>query len=297
MKKTLLFTALCYCLFSCAEEEDDFYKSYSLSKPLAEQIPDANFRKAIERGGMNAIDLNDDGIITLDEVEVYDGKLDLSHSYQTENPITDLTGIALFVNLTELNCSGHALTSLDLSLNLNLEDLFCTNNLLSSLNLSNNQLLEWLYCSENTLNSLDLSSNRKLRALSCGQNKLESLDLFANTALGTILCEENQLKELIVPPFEISDESSSILEIDCSKNKLSEIDLSAAKHLSTLRINDNRLTHLDLSYQNSLYWLHLNDNGALTCIKTNSRQDPWSSTYEWYFDSYMEFSENCESNE
>ena len=52
-----LLTALSCCLFSCAEEEDDFYKSYSLSKPLAEQIPDANFRKAIERGGMNAIDL------------------------------------------------------------------------------------------------------------------------------------------------------------------------------------------------------------------------------------------------
>jgi len=297
MKKTLLFTALCYCLFSCSEEEDDFYKSYSLSQPLAEQIPDANFRKAIERGGMNAIDSNDDGVITLDEVEVYDGKLDLSYDYQTENPISDLTGIALFVNLTELNCSGHALTSLDFSSNLNLENLRCTNNLLSSLNVSDNHLLQWLYCSENTLNSLDLSSNRKLRALSCGQNKLESLDLFANTSLSTLYCEENQLKELIVPPFEISDYSSSILEIDCSKNKLSEIDLSEAKHLSTLKINDNRLTHLDLSYQNSLYWLHLNGNGALTCIKINSRQDPWSSTYEWYFDSYMEFSESCTSNE
>ena len=69
---------------------------------------------------------------------MYDGKLDLSHSYQTENPITDLTGIALFVNLTELNCSGHALTSIDLSSNLNLVELRCTNNLLTSLDVSNN---------------------------------------------------------------------------------------------------------------------------------------------------------------
>ncbi|MGB2273088.1 MAG: leucine-rich repeat domain-containing protein [Flavicella sp.] len=297
MYKTLFFVAIATIFLSCAEEEEDFYKSYSLSKPLAEQIPDANFRKAIERGGMNAIDLNDDDVITLDEVEVYDGKLDLSHSYQTENPITDLTGIALFVNLTELNCSGHALTSIDISSNLNLVELRCTNNLMTSLDVSNNQLLQWLYCSENTLSSLDLSSNKKLRTLFCGQNKLESLDLFANTSLYTIYCEENQLEELIVPPFEISEDSSSILEINCSNNKLSQIDLSEAKHLSTLKIVDNRLTHLDLSYQNSLYWLHLNGNGSLTCIKINERQNPYSSTYEWYFDSHMEFSENCESNE
>lgn len=73
--------------------------------------------------------------------------LDISNS-----SIADMTGIQDFVSLTNLNCTGNKLTSLDTSKNTALKNLYCNSNSLTSLNLKNgkNTILTNLNCKSNS---------------------------------------------------------------------------------------------------------------------------------------------------
>lgn len=78
-----------------------------------------------------------------------------------------MTGIASFVNLKNLDCSGNILTNLEVHKNLKIQLLYCDNNELKSLDLSQNTNLRSLFLSKNELTELNLKNgnNRQINKL------------------------------------------------------------------------------------------------------------------------------------
>ena len=134
-------------------------------------IPDANFKAYLV--GNTAINTNGDTEVQVSEANTFNGHINC----QSMN-ISDLTGIEEFTALTELNCDGNQLTTLDVSNNLALTFLDCEMNQLISLNVSNNTALWVLACNYNPLTSLDLSNATALTNLYLQEMyNLSSLDM------------------------------------------------------------------------------------------------------------------------
>lgn len=117
--------------------------------------------------------------------------------------IGSLTDIREFFNLRELDCSGNALTQLDLTACTYLERLDCSNNDLASLDLDGVRGLVWMDCSGNGLPRLDLHSAASLLTLDCRRNALTTLDVAScdanlqadvrsNPDLTTVYCRASQ---------------------------------------------------------------------------------------------------------
>lgn len=126
-------------------------------------IPDANFKAALV--GNTAINTNGDSEIQVSEAGAYTGIIDVSNL-----GISDLTGIADFINITKLNCRNNQLNNLDVSNNTVLEILYCENNQLNSLDVSINTDLQYLICYDNELNFLNISNCINLTVLNCQTN-------------------------------------------------------------------------------------------------------------------------------
>lgn len=93
-------------------------------------IPDANFKAYLV--GNTEINTNGDTEIQVSEAQSFTGFINCSN-----DNIADLTGIEQFTALTQLNCGGNLLTTLDLSLNSALVLLGVHNNQLTELNIKN----------------------------------------------------------------------------------------------------------------------------------------------------------------
>ena len=145
-------------------------------------FPDDNFRKYVE----NKCDTDGNKVLSQGEIDAVD-VIDVSMK-----KIADLKGIEYFSALTNLDCYGNQLTSLDVSKNTALTNLDCGNNHLTNLDVSQNTALTELYCDNNQLTSLDVSQNTALTNLNCGSNQLTSLDLRANTALTDVNTSSNK---------------------------------------------------------------------------------------------------------
>ena len=117
----------------------------------------------------------------------------LSDIYSSSYTLTSQT-ITFRGDVTELDCFGNQLTSLNVSGCTALTKLDCQDNQLSSLNVSGCTALTKLDCYNNQLSSLELSQNRALTRLDCSRNKLESLDLSACTRLESLECYRNKLR-------------------------------------------------------------------------------------------------------
>lgn len=143
-------------------------------------FPNANFRNYL-------LTLFPKGYITSADV-ANTTTLDVS-----DKSISSLTGIAFFTALTNLDCSGNTLTSLNVTKNTQLTKLTCSNNRLSSLNLTYNTKLTQLYCEVNQLTTLNLSKNVALTTVVCYGNNINGsgAESFVNnlpqrTTTGTI---------------------------------------------------------------------------------------------------------------
>ena len=109
---------------------------------------------------------------------------------------TNLTGIAYFANLTELNCYHNQLTTLDVSKNAKLRILKCYNNGMEKLNLGDITHLTLLNCDDNNLTELDVSKNPDLEDLECRENKLRRVVIGKKYRLTTLYLRGNQLTSL-----------------------------------------------------------------------------------------------------
>jgi RHS repeat-associated protein len=108
-------------------------------------IPDANFRRAIEE----FMGVSPFTPISVCDAEAKTGMLDASN-----RGIYDLSGIEYFKNITSLNISDNRIISLDLSDNLNLLSLIANNNYLRDLNIGFNTNLTSINLSQNHLSNL-----------------------------------------------------------------------------------------------------------------------------------------------
>ena len=190
---------------------DSNFKEFEGSDPViegieinAENFPDENFRNWIL-----AQDYGQDGILTEEEIA------DVTSIDVKRKSITDLKGIKFFTALTELDCHGNQLTTLDVSNNTKLNNLNCSSNQLTMLDVSNNTKLDNLNCRSNQLTTLDIPQNPKLVYLNCSGNQLTTLDVSNNkdTLMISLDCSNNQLTSL-----NVSD--SNIFNIYCNRNQL-----------------------------------------------------------------------------
>ncbi len=174
----------------------------------ADNFPDRYFRawlgKHWDKNGDGAIDLAAEALPTL--------------NVDTQG-IYDLTGIALFPDLTGLVCSSNLLTALDVSGNPSLTRLVCDENQLTGLDVTRNPYLEQLDCSYNALSALDLGGNPALKTLDVSENALSVLDLDRNPALETLDCVHNALTTLRVGGC------GRLRSLYCAQNHLTALEL------------------------------------------------------------------------
>ncbi|HPF11493.1 MAG TPA: T9SS type A sorting domain-containing protein [Flavobacteriaceae bacterium] len=234
-------------------------------------FPDSNFKNALIEDG---VDTNNDGEIQVSEAEAV-------NSLQiNQELISDLTGIAYFVNVEVLDCSGNQLTTVDLSNNLalsvlsisdnqltelilgantNLLQVEASGNFLSSIDLSQAENLSDLQLGANQFTSIDLSNNHALNELRMGSNQLTSIDLTGNLALEILAIENNSLDALNLTAninlqglnclgnglTSLLLPANCISEIDCSNNNLESLTIPNGSCLYVLSCNDNNLANLD----------------------------------------------------
>lgn len=154
-------------------------------------FPDQVFRKYVE-----------DNIDKADTTGQKDDKLSqaerdaVTEISITNTNCTDLTGIAYFANLTELNCYHNQLTTLDVSKNAKLSALRCYNNGMEKLNLGDITHLTLLNCDDNNLTELDVSKNPYLEELECRENKLRRVVIGNKYRLTGLYLQGNQLTSL-----------------------------------------------------------------------------------------------------
>ena len=253
-----------------------------------ETFPDEEFRILAERD-FGKISIHEDPSAYLrwmdsEKVDTYN-KIDIDReSHGLVDKVSNLKGIEYFYNLETLDCSGHQLTSLDLSKNTKLTKVACSNNRLTSLNVSSCKSLKDLECISNELEQLDVTNNTLLESLYCSSNKLTQLNLTNNKALSTLDCSYNPLSVFDVSSYKNltflnCSGISKLTTLDVSNNtmlkqlvcdhcsNLTELDLTHNTSLTQLNCeNDRKLTTLNLTKNTKLETLTINDCTGLTSI-------------------------------
>ena len=223
-------------------------------------VPDDNFENYLEThdatgntvsvGDANSMGngiANDDLVLTYKISNVTILNIDFKN-------IADLTGIADFAALQQLNCKFNQLVSLDVSQNTALQMLDCSVNQLTNLAIPQNTALQELYCEANQLTSLDITQNPALKILICYENELATLDLTQNTDLQQIECYNNQLTSLDIT------QNTTLQTLICYENQLNVLDLSQNPDLEQLECHYNQLTALDISQNPVLKRFYCFDN-------------------------------------
>lgn len=95
--------------------------------------------------------------------------------------------------ITELDCYGNQLTSLNVQGLTALRTLRCNNNQLTSLNVQGSTALQGLFCRNNRLIELNVQDLTALQYLRCADNQLTALNVQGLTALKGLSCYNNRL--------------------------------------------------------------------------------------------------------
>ena len=159
-----------------------------------------------------------------------------------EETILTATGtkVVLKGNITELDCCGNQLTSLDIRGLTALQTLYCDNNLLTSIDLHGLTALQELYCNDNEIASLDARGLTALQALYCDNNRLTSLDVQGLTALQELDCSSNAIASIDVRGL------TGLRILYCDNNRLTSLDVQGLTALQLLVCSDNQLTALNV---------------------------------------------------
>ena len=115
------------------------------------------------------------------------------------------------------------------------------------------------------------------------------------TALLELNCSENQLSELDV------SHNTYLSTLDCSYNYLTSLNLSQNTDLTLLRCYNNQLSTLDVKNGNNTYFLHFfshfatQNNPNLYCINVDDAT--WSTANWTSIDPQHYFSDNCSATD
>jgi len=127
--KKIVYVVLSFLLLACSKDDPEIPK-------IPMETMDEQFKAYL----LQNFDLNNDGIISIEEAEIVQ-EMDCSGWI-----ISSLEGIRNFPNLTQLDCSGNSIHSIDLSLNTALKTLICDNTTIQELDVSTYLALEFLSC-------------------------------------------------------------------------------------------------------------------------------------------------------
>jgi len=244
----------------------DATASYSFQAcPLNEQqtlIPDPAFERILIAKGIDT-----DGENGKVRTASISGLTNLTLN-DSDNKVSDLTGIQDFKSLLTLEANRNNLKTIDLSQNTALRVLYLIDNQLTDIDLSNNPLLWSLDVNGNELTNLDLSKNTKLMHLSASYNKLTDINLSLNTQLTALSIDSNLLTSL--------DVSNNVLltQILCSYNKIGTLDLSKNTKLVYINASDNKLYNVNIknganNLVNTSVYASFIDNPYLKCIQVD----------------------------
>ena len=258
MKKKMLCVALALCMVMCLSPSLSFAAD---GIDISTTFTDANFRSYVAQN----FDRDNNGYLSQLEVDA------VTVINCADMNIASLTGIEVFTNLKELDCSGNALSALDVSRNTNLEVLNCkaTNleivevnhddagnlagykNCISSLNLSNNTKLKSVNCDWNELGSLDISNNKELRSLSCKGCGLTSLDVSQNTKLEELFCGWYSIKIWYKTFGDLYSFNNPLETINLGGNtSLKKLDIGSCDKITSIIEEQKNLVYLDCSFCN-----------------------------------------------
>jgi hypothetical protein len=190
---------------------DPIFKTYLLSAAPGLQI--AGGTGSIPGNPFVKIDTNNDGEIQLSEA------LAITNLWLYNANITSVSGLEHFTNLTQLNCSGNSISTMDLSPLTQLTRVSISHNHITTLNVTGLSNIEWLNCQFNDLTSLDLTGMTSMYQLQCQNNQLTTLNISNATNLTNINCENNLLTNLNISNV------TAIYGLNCSSNNLSSLNL------------------------------------------------------------------------
>ncbi len=234
-----------------------------INDPNNVYIPDANFKSRLIALG---VDTNSDGEIQYTEASAFTNEIEVSNI-----PITELTGIEAFTNITVLKCVGNNLGNLNIDALTSLTLLDCSYNQLAVLNISNLVNLKTLRCLSNLLTNIDVQPLDQLEDLNCSFNQLSTINVDSLINLKTLNCSNNQISSLVLSNMPNLDrleyqfnQSNSITfsnvpllkYLDCSLNfALPSLDLSTLPLLEHLDCRYNALTSINVSSLSNLRYL------------------------------------------
>lgn len=230
---------------------------FETSLPINEKnFPDDNFRNYIKTYKAGSRD-----VLTVEERSKVE-----TIEVEGKN-ISRLEGIEAFPNLKVLKCGNNSIQKLDLRQNPKLETLKCNENQLTQLDLSKNPDIDYLYCSENQLEQLDVS-HLQLKYLYCSHNDLEQLDVKNSKWLKELDCSKNRLTGL---DLDVTHKPN-LVRVECQNNKLTSLILGENQMLEKLNCANNQLTQLNLKNMISLKELRCQNN-QLTALDVSSSPD------------------------
>jgi uncharacterized repeat protein (TIGR01451 family) len=244
-------------------------------------IPDANFKNALINSFCvdadsnwlyeSDVDLNNDGQIQASEAALVQ-RLDISGKN-----ISDLAGIQSFTNLKILDCHNNKLTTVDFSSNLKLQQLACSDNNFVSLTIKGLPLLTTLFiCPNTSLQNLTITNNPSLTTLSINDS------FYPLTSLVNLNCSSNALTSIDITA------NIKLSQVDCSKNRLTSIQVGpnintldvsnnllsdyylAESNISNLNISNNKLTMLSVFNCYNLSSLNYSGNPDLVYLFINN---------------------------
>ena len=270
----------------------------------SKNFPDDIFREYVSQ----KFDRNNDGKLSAEELKAdkYKGFVINVSGMK----VKDLSGIELFAELTELDCSNTLITELDVSKNRKLRTLICGRCGITGLDVTNNRLLETLECSngyfgigENEYASapglIDLSKNKKLKRLvlqnamltqvdvskntelvylDVSWNYLEGLDVTNNTALEELNCTwsfvdpEGGLRNVIQPDI---SRNKKLKKFCCGQNGFEEIDVSGNPELTVLSVSYNKMHQIDVSKNPKLTKLDCEENELYKLDVSQNKELTW----------------------
>lgn len=212
------------------------------------------------------------------------GNTAINTNGDTDIQCSEATTFTGMINCSSLNISD--LTGIEEFVNI--VQLNFLNNNVSSVDLSNNTSLTTLNCEQNQLTSIDVSSNLDLTSLSCGNNNaFSSLDLSNNPDLEYLRCVGIQLTSL-----DLSN-NTALSTLHSAFNSITDLDLTINNSLTYVDLENNNLNTLNIQNgtNTDIAFFYAEDNPNLTCIQVD---DVAYSTTNWTdIDSQTSFSLNC----
>ena len=201
--------------------------------------------------------------------DLEEGVGELPEGYCLSARIHQISAVAL-PKLQRLNCASVGLESMAMAPALALERLDCSWNRVSTLDLLSFPNLKLLDCADNrVLESLDLKPVPELLELDCHMNRIKELDLSPASKLRKLNCSDNFMDELVLPYLPELVElvcsngqyngkpgyltridlrnTPNLKVLDCGRNDIKTLNLSAVPRLRELDCGYNRLAELDLS--------------------------------------------------